>query len=218
MPNREEMAAALMRDMQGLDGAQFDPEGPEFGADDPISRGGLTTLAVQMSVANAAALDVNLFDQAHNDNAALPTGLVSVNGVATIAEYKKLLRYLLTSPSQIRSILIQSSESASAAPVLASMQITPTRSNSFGLSMSNTKLLQSYQTTQDFQANRVTLPMVVTVDSFTYVRFLTGTNNSGSTVTFNLSVIFGQRAEARKQIGGARGVVIRPGGRGPAAV
>lgn len=219
--SRDEAAAALLRDAQGLDGGSgFDPEGPEFsfGADDPMSRAGLTTLSASIEVANAAALDLDLFDQAHLDNVALPTGLVSIGSGSTIADYKQVLRYFQSNPSQVRSMLITSSETSTDAPLLAGMTITPTRNNPFGVSMSNQRLVRSVQTTADFQANRVTFPISLALDTITFMNLATETNNSGSTVTFNIAFMIGRRAEVRRTIAPAKPLVIRPGGRGPAPV
>ena len=213
---REEMANALLRDAQGLDGQGYDATmNPDsFGADDPISRGGLSTLAIQFSIANAASLDVALFSQEHLDNAALPTGLAS----PAIANYKALLRYLQANPSQVRSILLASSEASSSAPVLASMSLSPTRSTPFGLSASNQLLVQSFQTTQDFQANRITIPVSLTVDAFSYIRVQSGVNGSGGAITINATILFGVRREARKMVPAGQPLVVRPGGRGPASI
>lgn len=222
---REEAAAALMRDAHGLDGgAGFDPEGPEFfdaggmGADDPQTRAGLTTLEAALLVANGASLDLDLFSQKHLDNVGLPTGLVSIGNGATLADYKEVLRYLQSNPSQIRTILITTSEANNNAPLLASMTLTPTRKNIFGVSMSNTRNVRTIQTTGDFQANRATFPLVLPLDTITFLNMKTGINGSGDDVNINLAFLIGKRVEVRKSLPSAKPLVVRPGGRGVAAV
>lgn len=211
------MAAALLRDAQGFEGNGYDDDmGDEFfSADDPIKRAGISNLLVQLTVANLASIDVNLFSQEHLDNAALPTNIAS----PVLADYKRLVRYLQANPSQVVSLLIQSSETTtSGAPLLASMTITPTRTTPFGASFSNQILVQAYQSTQDFQVTRATIPMKAGLDAFSFLRIQTGANASGGTVTFNVTVLVGKRAEIRRQVKGGTAVVMRPGGRGPAPV
>lgn len=225
--NRAELASLLMRDVQGLDlpsnernsnmnGYGYDGEsdglGEDFGADDPIKRAGFSTLPIQITVANAASLNLNLFSNVDVDAAALPTGLAS----PTLANYKSLVKYLLANPSQMQSVIVMSNEAVSTgAPLLASLKVTPTRNTPFGLTCGNETRVQSYQTTQDFQANRVTVPMQATLDGFTYLACTSDANASGGTITFNLTFLIGRRVENRKNIRGGAPMTMAPGGRGP---
>ena len=106
----------------------------------------------------------------------------------------------------------------SGAPLLASLKVTPTRQTPFGLTCGNETRVQSYQTTQDFQANRVTVPMQVTLDGFTFLALTTDVNGSGATVTFNVTFLIGRRVENRKNIRGGAPMTMAPGGRGPRPV
>lgn len=226
----EEYAETLLLDVQGLDlppqtkkarhsMRNFDAEvsDDDFGADDPVKAAGLSTLAIQLSIANAASLNVNLFTVTDLTAPALPTGIIS----PTIANYRDAIAYFHSNPARTASLLFASNESAGAgAPVLASLQVAPTRKTPFGLTTSNSTRIQSYQTTQDFQANRVTLPLAVNLDTFTSLSITSDVNNSGATVIINLTVMFGKRVDQRRNLGNGGGgaMAIRPGGRGPVAV
>lgn len=221
---REEYAEALLQDVQGFDSEgndtmnQFDSDLTDeeaFGADDPVKSAGLSTLPIQLAIANTAALSLDLFKVDDLAAAALPTG---VNSPA-IASYRNIIAYLLASASMLQSIIIQSNESSTAgAPVLSSLRIAPKRVTPFGLSASNEVRVQSYQTTQDFQANRATIPLKVALDSFSFLNLVTDTNTSGSTVLLNLTFLIGKRVDARKQLKGGAPLAVRPGGRGVVAV
>lgn len=212
MPTREEYAEMLTADMHGYD-AEMDYEA--FGADDPIKRGGLSTLPIQLSIANLASLSVELFSQADVDAAALPTGIAS----PSLADYKKAVRYFLANPAMLQSINLSSSEtSTGGAPVLQSLKVQPIRDTPFGLNCSNELQLQAVQTTHDFQANRSTMPLKVVIDGFTKLKLVTAQNNSGATITINAVFYFGARVENRKQLRGGAPLAIRPGGRGPAPI
>lgn len=226
---REEYAEALLLDVQGLDldtpnkertpmsyGYDSDVNDDEvFGADDPVKAAGLSTLPVQLTIANLAALSLDLFKVDDVDAAALPTGVAS----PVIASYKNIIKYLLASPSQLQSIIIQSNESATGgAPVLSSLRIAPKRVTPFGANTSNEIRVQSYQTTQDFQANRVTIPLKVALDAFTFLNMVSDTNNSGSAVTLNVTFMVGRRVQNRKQLSGGAPMRVLPGGRGPVPV
>lgn len=222
----EQYAETLLLDVQGLDDNQpqtrktptmrnFDAQSPDdeqFGADDPVKQAGLSTLALQLSIANGAALNVNLFTITDLAAAALPTGLIS----PTIANYRDAIAYFHANPARTASMLFASNESASAgAPVLASIQVAPTRKTPFGLQTSNSTRIQSYQTTQDFQANRVTLPLAIPLDTFTSLSVTSDTNNSGAAVIINLTIMFGKRIDQRRGLGaGGQQVAMRPNGRG----
>lgn len=218
---RQEAAAMLLNGQAGFEGQGYDDLAggvDAFGADDPISNKGLSSLIIQLTIANAqqignAATGVDVFRQTDTDAAALPTGVAS----PAIAGYKTIIRYLLSNPSQIRSILIQSSETGSA-PVLSSLQITPTRSSPFGMTYANALYAQSYQTTQDYQAGRITIPLTATLDGFSYLNFVSAVNASGATVTLNVTFLVGRRAEIRRNVSNAAPLTVRPGGRGPASV
>lgn len=224
--NRQAYADLLMRDVRGLEGNEgqgqtmneFDNDdelGGDFGADDPIKRAGFSTLPVTITVANLAALNLALFSNVDADAAALPTGLTA----PLIAPYKSLIRYLLSNPSQVQSIIIMSNEAVSTgAPLLASLKVTPTRTTPFGLTCGNEVRAQSYQTTQDFQANRITIPMTAALDGFTTLVCTSDTNNSGASVIFNVTFLIGKRVENRKNIRGSQPMTVAPGGRGPRAV
>lgn len=217
MPSREELAAAMMRDVQGLDARGYDvaQDPDEFGADDPIKRAGLSTIQILFTQASGTALAVNLFAESDLDNASLPTGLTSVNGSATVGAYHRMIRYLQANPAQIHSVLIQSSETASGgAPILSTMTITPTRITPFGLNTSNQLLVNSFQTTQDFQANRVSVPLVAALDAFSYLAFATATQSTGSPITFTTTLFFGKRQEIRAGVRRGTPMAVRPGGRG----
>lgn len=186
-------------------------DGEDFGADDPIKRAGFSTLPITLQVANAAALSVNLFSQLDVDAAALPTGVTA----PVLASYKGIVKYLLANPAQVQSVILASNESASTgAPLLASLRITPTRASPFGLSCGNEIRAQSYQTTQDFQANRITIPMSAALDGFTSLVLASDTNGSGATVTFNVTFLVGKRVEGRRNIQRASPVAVAAGGRG----
>lgn len=229
---REEYAEALLLDVQGLDtptneterenimsnGYGYDSDISDdevFGADDPVKAAGLSTLPVQLTIANAAALSLDLFKSDDVDAAALPTGIAS----PLIAPYKNIIKYLLANPSQLQSVIIQSNESATGgAPVLSSLRISPKRVTPFGANSSNEIRVQSYQTTQDFQANRVTIPLRVALDAFTFLNLVSDTNGSGSTVTLNVTFMIGRRVQNRKQLSGGAPMRVLPGGRGPVPV
>lgn len=209
-----------MQNVQGFEGAGFDSDfGDEaFGADDPVKRAGFSTLPVQLTIANAqqlanSATGLDLFKVDDVDAAALPTGVAS----PALASYKNIIKYLMANPSQLQSIVIQSNESATGgAPVLGSLRISPKRVTPFGMNCANEVRIQSYQTTQDFQANRVTIPLAVPLDSFTFLNLISDTNTSGATVLLNLTLMIGRRVEGRRQIPrGAAPMTQRPGGRGP---
>lgn len=226
---RQEYAEALLLDVQGLDiptrhfqrknentmranGFDADMHDDVFGADDPVKRAGLSTLPIQLTIANAAALNLDLFKVTDQQAAALPTGVVS----PALASYRDTINYLLASPSQLQSIVIQSNESATGgAPVLSSLRIAPVRSTPFGMNTSNEIRVQSYQTTQDFQANRITIPLSVALDAFTFLRFTSDTNGSGSAVTINVTLMVGRRVQASAQLKQAAPMRMAPGGRGP---
>lgn len=234
---RQEEAEALLLDVQGLDetptpnpqpkrntrrntmrhGYDSDVDDDEvFGADDPIRRAGLTTLAIQLTIANAqqlgnAAAGLDLFKNTDLAAAALPTGVV----IPVLADYKSTVAYLLASPSLLQSMVIQSNESnAAGAPVMSSLVISPKRVTPFGANMANAIAVQSYMTTQDFQANRVTIPLKVALDTFTFLNLVTGINTSGAAVTLNITLMIGKRVQAAKQLKG-QPVRVLPGGRGP---
>lgn len=192
---------------------QFDnDEDDAFGADDPVKRAGLSTLRVQLSIANLAALSLDLFKSDDLDAAALPTGVVS----PVLAPYKNVIKYLTSNPSALQSVVIASSESASTgAPLLSSLVISPKRVTPFGMNNSNQVSAQSYQTTQDFQANRITIPLAVALDGFSFLNMVTDTNNSGAAVTFNVTLMIGRRNQARAGLKQAAPMRVLPGGRGP---
>jgi len=220
---RDEYAEALMMDVHGFDAAhedmtmeQFDSDsqfGDEtFGADDPVKAAGLSTIPIQLTIANAAALSLDLMKIDDLAAAALPTGVAS----PAIAAYRNLIAYVQANPCQLQSIVIGSSESATGgAPVLQSLRISPKRVTPFGANFANEVRAQSYQTTQDFQANRATIPLSVGLDGFTFLNMVTDTNNSGATVTLNVTLMVGRRADGRKQLRKAPAMAMRPGGRGP---
>lgn len=225
--NRRAYADLLMRDVQGLEGANanmnpgygYDGDaagfGDDFGADDPIKRAGYSTLPITLQVANAAALAVTLFSNTDVDAAALPTGVTA----PVLASYKSIVKYLLANPAQVNSVILQSNESASTgAPLLSSLRITPTRTTPFGLTCGNEIRAQSYQTTQDFQANRITIPMSAILDGFTTLVLASDTNGSGATVTFNVTFLVGKRVENRRSITPSGPVAVAAGGRGVRAV
>lgn len=223
---REEYAEALLQNVQGFDNDprdnpnmnQFDSDVSDedaFGADDPVKSAGLSTLPIQLTIANAASLSLDLFRVDDLSAAALPTGIAS----PVIAAYRNIIAYLLASASMLQSIIIQSNESATGgAPVLSSLRIAPKRVTPFGLSASNEVRVQSYQTTQDFQANRATIPLKVALDSFSFLNLVTDVNGSGATVTLNLTFLIGRRTDNRKQLKGGTPLAMRPGGRGVVAV
>lgn len=190
-----------------------------FGADDPIKRAGLTTLAIQLTIANAAQLGgaatgLDLFKNTDLAAAALPTGVV----LPALADYKSTIAYFLASPSLLQSIVIQSNESAvTGAPVLASLKISPKRVTPFGSNMANQIQVQSYMTTQDFQANRITIPLKVALDTFSFLNLVSDVNTSGAAVTLNVTLMIGKRVQAAKQLKG-QPVRVLPGGRGPVNV
>lgn len=207
-----------MQNVQGFDSQFQDDEA--FGADDPVKRAGFSTLPLQLTITNAqqlgnAAAGLDLFKVNDVDAAALPTGVAS----PVIADYKNIIKYLLANPSQLQSIVIQSNESATGgAPVLGSLRISPKRVTPFGMNCANEVRIQSYQTTQDFQANRVTIPLSVPLDAFTFLNLISDTNASGATVLLNLTLMIGRRVEGRNQIRpGAQPMTQRPGGRGMVA-
>lgn len=226
---RQQLAEALLLDVQGLDtpkptsrknlptmrshGYDSDLNDDEaFGADDPVKRAGLSTLAIQLSIANTAALSLDLFKSDDLDAAALPTGVVS----PVIAPYKNIIKYLLANPSQLQSIVIQSNESATGgAPVLSSLRISPKRVTPFGMNASNEIRVQSYQTTQDFQANRITVPLAVILDAFSFLNLVSDVNSSGAAVVLNLTLMIGKRAQASQPLKQGAPMRIAPGGRGP---
>ncbi len=216
--NRDDYAAALMQDSAG-----YDDDGPQdeiFGVDDPVKRAGLSTLTIQLTIANAqtlgnAATGVNLFDATDVDAAALPTGVAA----PTLANYKLIVKYLLASPALLQSISFTSSETASSgAPLLSSLILTPQRVTPFGLQNANQIQLQAYQTTQDFQVQRSTVPLRTILDGFSRLNLTSATNASGGTVTINCVFFIGKRVEARRQIKGGPAMAMRPGGRGPVPV
>jgi hypothetical protein len=227
---RQELAEALLLDVQGLDESNPPPRntrkknimGPYgydsemqdddvFGADDPVKRAGLSTLPIQISIANAASLSLDLFKSDDLDAAALPTGVVS----PALAGYKNVIKDLLASPSQLQSIVIQSNESATGgAPVLSSLRIAPKRVTPFGMNASNEIRVQSYQTTQDFQANRITIPLKVALDAFSFLNMVSDVNASGSAVVLNITLMIGRRMNAAAGLKGSPMRVL-PGGRGP---
>lgn len=191
-------------------------DGEIFGADDPIKRAGLTTLAVQLTIANLqqlgnAATGLDLFRNTDLSAAALPTGVVA----PVLADYISTIKYFLASPSLLQSIVIQSNESATGgAPVLSSLRISPKRVTPFGSNMANQVAVQSYMTTQDFQANRCTIPIKVALDTFTFLNLVSDVNNSGAAVTLNITLMIGKRVQAAQQLKG-QPVRVLPGGRGP---
>lgn len=230
---RAEYANLLLLDVAGLDDDEqlhphpnqeyqqmrnFDSDLQDddvFGADDPVKAAGLSTLPVQLTIAvsqqlgNAAA-GLNLFIVNDVDAAALPTGVVS----PVLAEYKNIIKFVLANPSQLRSVVIQSNESATGgAPVLSSLRIAPQRITPFGLNSANEIRVQSYQTTQDFQANRITIPLSMGLDAFTFLNFKSDVNGSGAIVTLNLTLMVGKRAQGRAGLKAP--MMVRPGGRGP---
>lgn len=216
--NRTDYASALMEGSAG-----YDDDGPHdevFGVDDPVKRAGLSTLTIQLTIANAqvlgnAAAGVNLFDATDVDAAALPTGIAT----PTLANYKLIVKYLLASPALLQSISFISSETTSSgAPLLSSLILTPQRVTPFGLQNANAIQLQSYQTTQDFQVTRSTVPLRTILDGFSRLNLTSGTNASGGTITINCVFFIGKRVEARKQIKGGPAMTMRPGGRGPTPV
>lgn len=237
---REEYANALLLDVAGLDSApaesqprntrkqtnmrqNFDADVSDdelFGADDPVKQAGLSTLPVQLTIANAQQLGnsangLDLFKVDDVDAAALPTGVVS----PALAAYKNVIKYLLANPSQLRSIVISSNESATGgAPVLSSVRINPKRVTPFGLQTANEIRVQAYQTTQDFQANRITIPLSVGLDAFTFLNLVSDVNGSGGAVTLNLTLMVGKRAQAKQALKNAAPMRVMPGGRGPVAI
>ena len=225
---REQYAEMLLRDVQGLDTTPnegtrpmsygFDNDSPEdelFGADDPVKRAGLSTLPIQFTIANLASLNVDLLKVDDLALAALPTGVSS----PVVAAYTNIVKYLLANPSRLQSVIIQSNETATGgAPVLSSLRINPKRVTPFGLNSANEIRVQSYQTTQDFQANRVTIPLAVSLDAFTFLNFVSDQNTSGASVVMNVTLMIGRRNESRKNLKGGGPVAMRPGGRGPTAV
>ena len=204
----------------GMHGYDSDSDDNAFGADDPIKRGGLSSLTIQLKVTNAqqlgnAAAGVNLFDQADVDAAALPTGI----NTPVLASYKKAVKYFLANPSLLQSIVFASNEADSTgAVVMQSFSIIPTRSTPFASQQSNALPLQQYQTTQDFKANRTTVPLRAVIDGFTLINITSAVNATGADVLVNCVFFFGARVENRKQIKGGSPLVMRPGGRGPVAV
>jgi len=216
--NRTDYANSLMESSAG-----YDDDGPQdevFGVDDPVKRAGLSTLTIQLTIANAqqlgnATTGVNLFDATDLDAAALPTGIAS----PAIASYKLICKYLLASPALLQSISFNSSEAPSTnAPLLASLILTPQRVTPFGLTNANQIQLQSYQTTQDFQVARSTVPLRTILDGFSRLNLTSAVNGSGATVTINVVFFIGRRVEARRAIKGGPAMTMRPGGRGPAPV
>lgn len=215
---RDDYAAMLLEGNAG-----YDDDGPQdeiFGVDDPVRRAGLSTLIIQLTIANLqqlgnAATGVTLFSQADASAAALPTGIAS----PVLATYTGIVKYLLSNPSLIQSVSFTSSEATSTGgPLLSSLVLTPQRQTPFGLQNSNAIQLQAYQTTQDFQPTRSTVPLRMIVDGFSTLNLTSATNNSGGTVTINCVFFFGKRVEGRKQLKGGSPMVMRPGGRGPAPV
>ena len=229
---REELAEALLLDVQGLDtntnqardtntmgnGYGYDSDVSDdeiFGADDPVKAVGLSTLPIQLQVANAASLNVDLFKTSDLAAAALPTGILS----PAIASYRDIIAYVLANPSLLQSITITTNESSTGgAPVLSSLRISPKRVTPFGANTSNEIRVQSYQTTQDFQSNRTSIPLKVALDSFTYLNFTSDVNGSGAAVTFNVTFFIGRRVQNRKQLSGGAPMRQLPGGRGPVPV
>lgn len=229
MSTREQVAQMLLRDVQGLDLSDQESQTMQnldstfnndvFGADDPVARAGLSTLNVELTVANGqqlgnAATGLTLFSAGDASAAALPTGLVT----PVIATYREWINYFIANPAQIVSINAMSNESSTTgAPLLSSMTFSPARVTPFGLQMSNQVNGRTYQTTQDFQANRLTVPVSMVIDGFTRLVMTSAVNASGAAITVNLAILFKKIAQARAPImGGAQ--VVKPGGRGIANV
>ena len=216
--NARQYADSLMEGSSGYDDDNADDS--VFGADDPIKRAGLSTIPIQLTITNAqqlgnAATGLNLFDATDIDATALPTGIAT----PTLANYKLIVKYLSMNPAILQSVMFSSNEAASTgAPVLASLLLTPQRVTPFGLTNANQIQLQAYQTTQDFQVGRTTVPLRAVIDGFTRLNLVSAVNGSGATVLITCTFFFGKRAEGRKQLKGGGMITMRPGGRGPAPV
>jgi len=190
-PSTAALDANMLDASMGLDNSYvFGADSPQ--ATDTLTQQNLSTLQVVLFAASGTKLSQSVFNGADLAITALPTGITSPD----VASYRQIIRYFMANASQLRSLQITSSESSSSAPQLLSMGVTPTRSTPFLGSNSNTTLVSTAKTPQDYQQNMATFSLAVNIDTITYLNFTTGVTASADT-TFTVTFFFGQRQELR---------------------
>lgn len=161
----------------------------------PLNSADLSNFQVVLRVLEDALFAVNVFNGGDLGGVALPTQVIGpVN-----AEYQQMIRYFMANPSLLQFMNISSSESNTSAPVLNSMAVTPTRVTPFGGAQSNRQFFASFKTPQDYQLNRVVVPLRERLDTITFLRF-TSTDPAPADVDITITFYFSERAEVRQVI------------------
>lgn len=212
--DRERLAEMLMQDTQGLDDApsstpkqqsrnprtmsnfDFDASAEElFGADggplDKVS----DLYTVGLRVAAGAALNVVLFQNAHYDLAALPTGMID----PSIDDYKEMVRYVHTAPMIITNIQIISSEPTSGGPVINSLKLIKEKKTPTQSTLTNARPISSLRSSQDYQSNVFNIGQKFMVDTWNYFRLTTGTNPlANPAVDLTVNITIGARVDLKR--------------------
>lgn len=213
---RRAIAANVARNVVGADVVGYDNQGYDAAAaSGPTSHydaggrrvlppGDSTLKPIVLSVANAAALSVTLFNSTDFPS----TTPAAVTSSST--EYAADLLWFYRNPGKVTGVQITSSETAAGAPLLTSMQLVVSRTNVFGRTESNTFQVSSTFSPGDYQGFRAIIDLNEDLDLFTNFQFTTATNASGSTQTFTLIFSVGLRVEGRASLSGLPGGAHQP--------
>ena len=138
--------------------------------------------------------------------------LATVTPAVTRFSNAQVADFLTWNPLNLRNVNIVSVSGTDAAAAASSIEARPYRITPMG--QENTELVAatSFQTSVDFQTNRVQIPLSLTVDGFSYIRVL---NEAQATaVKYTVSFTFGPRLDRRMEVPDSCAALIRSSGAG----
>lgn len=120
--------------------------------------------------------------------------------------------FLTWNPLFLRNINIVSVSGTDAASAASSIEARPYRITPMGQESTDLVAATSFQTSVDYQTNRVQIPLGLTIDGYSYVRII---NEAQATaVRYTCSFTFGARLDRRLEVPDSGAALIRSSGAG----
>lgn len=138
--------------------------------------------------------------------------LATVTPAVTRYSNAQVADFLTFNPLPLRNANIVSVAGADASAAASSIEAQPFRITPMGQQATDVIAATSFQTSVDYQTNRVQIPMALAVDGYSYLRIINAAQ--ATAVTYTVSFTFGPRLDRRLEIPEAGAAVINsPGAR-----